>query len=75
MHYISVDRDCVWAIKTNGDVLVRTGVTITQPAGTGSILVKTASDLVQITCLNGLVWALDIYNHVQIFTGTLCVLF
>ena len=69
MHYVAVDHDRVWAIKTNGDVFVRTGVSVSQPCGIRSITVKMASDLVQITCLSGLVWALDIYNHVQIFTG------
>ena len=69
MHYISADNDCVWAIKTNGDVFVRTGISSQKPSGCGWITIKVASDLVQITCLNGLVWALDIYNHVQIFQG------
>ncbi|XP_065660832.1 tectonin beta-propeller repeat-containing protein 2 [Hydra vulgaris] len=71
IHCIAVDEDCVWAIKTNGDVFVRTGVTSWKPSGSGWITVKVASDLVQITSLNGLVWALDIYNHVQIFKGEL----
>ena len=69
MHHVAVDRDCVWAIKTNGDVFVRTGVSLQKPSGTGWITIKVASDLVQVTCLNGLTWALDIYNHVQIFKG------
>ena len=69
MLHISVDNDSVWAIKTNGDVFVRTGVSSYTPRGTGWIKIKASSDLVQITSLSGLVWALDIYNHVQIFQG------
>ena len=69
MLHISVDNDSAWAIKTNGDVFVRTGVSSQTPRGTGWIKIKASSDLVQITSLSGLVWALDIYNHVQIFQG------
>ena len=69
MLHISVDNDSVWAIKTNGDVFVRTGVSSYTPRGTRWIKIKASSDLVQITSLSGLVWALDIYNHVQIFQG------
>jgi len=71
MHYVSVDKDNVWAIKTNGDVFVRTGISSQKPSGSGWITIKAASDLVQITSLNGIIWALDIYNHVQIFQGEL----
>ena len=69
MLHISVDNDSAWAIKTNGDVFVRTGVSSQTPRGTGWIKIKASSDLVQITSLSGLAWALDIYNHVQIFQG------
>ena len=66
---VAVDDDCVWGIKTNGDVFVRTGVSSKEPAGTGWKSIRMSSDLVHITCLDGIVWALDIYNHVQIYTG------
>lgn len=56
-------------IRKNGDVLVRTGVSAQRPWGASWVAIKANSDLVQITCTDGNVWALDIYNHVQIFQG------
>lgn len=71
VHHVAVDKDSVWVIKKNGDVFVRTGVSSKRPYGSTWVTIKANSDLVQITCLNGIVWALDIYNHVQIFQGDL----
>ncbi len=66
---VAVDDACVWGIKTNGDIFIRNGVSPQAPFGTGSRNVRVASDLVHITCLGGMVWGLDIYNHVQIYQG------
>ena len=71
MHHICVDTDTVWGIKKNGDVFVRMGVTPKKPAGSGWRTIKVASDLLQISALDGHVWGRDIYNHVQIFKGML----
>lgn len=67
---VAVDDTCVWGIKTNGDVFLRTGVSPKKPQGTAWKSIRVASDLVHITCLSGMIWGLDIYNHVQIYQGT-----
>lgn len=72
---MAVDKDSVWMIRKNGDVLVRTGVSNQRPWGASMIPIKANSDLVQITCMDGIVWALDIYNHVQIFQGMICFIY
>ena len=66
---IAVDDSCVWGIKTNGDVFIRTGVSGASPEGKGTRSVRAASDLVHISALGSMVWGLDIYNHVQIYQG------
>lgn len=74
VHYLAVDKDSVWMIRKNGDVLVRTGVSNQRPWGATMIPIKAKSDLIKITCMDGIVWALDIYNHIQIFQGFLICL-
>jgi len=71
---IAVDDTCVWGIRTNGDVFIRTGVSAASPEGKGTRSVRAASDLVHISALGSMVWGLDIYNHVQIYQGDLSFL-
>ena len=72
---VAIDDTSVWGIKTNGDVFIRTGVSVVKPEGTGTRGIRAASDLVHISALNSMLWGLDIYNHVQIYQGLCAFIF
>ena len=69
---VAVNDTCIWGIRTNGDIFIRTNASAVNPEGTGTRSIRAASDLVHISALGSMVWGLDIYNRVQIYQGCIC---
>ena len=69
MRFIAVDDSCVWGIKTNGDVFLRTDVSRQRPQGKGWQTIKQNTGFVQASCLNGIVWFLDEKNAIHVYKG------
>ena len=63
---VAIDSNCVWVIKVSGDILM---ITQPQPPKRRVTLIRAESDLVQLSCCDGLVWGIDRYNNIQMLKG------
>ena len=69
MRFVAVDENCVWGIKMNGDVFVKTDVSRQQPQGKGWQTIKLNTGFVQASCLDGIVWFLDKKHIIHVYKG------
>lgn len=69
MRFVTVDDNCVWGIKMNGDVFLKTDVSSQRPQGKGWQTIKLNTSFVQASCLDGIVWFLDKNNTIHVYKG------
>ena len=66
---IAADENGVWAVKTDGQVLFRKGVTEQNPEGEVWQEVGHAAGFCFVACCNGIIWVLTISGKVFIREG------